>query len=625
MRLGWPFGRRTAAPASDAPSRPAPEAAADRASADGPRDAWRAQAPLQPTLSRPPLTAPARPFVEGLAGSQAPDPILESIGRTADLRPMSGSLPGAALPSVAAYAGSLPQPANAGAQLASARAQASSTASSLSSAVGGSDAEASSLADAPTVAMAPGGLPAQMAPRSVPVVAASAAPMSASGSVTPRPTAASHNETAVGRPSLARLSPLQRRALEPALPAPGILSLDPVRPQSGKPADNPGLAQDVAVRAQPSVEASVPRAASAGPRRPGLGAPLNALPGSVASAPAPTSAGGHINRVQRRSLDEASSQGPALPMPAPVAPRMRPNVWRIPADDGPVGAAGDPRSDVPHALGPSRPHSAGGPNTSPGTQASSGRTLLAGPALPLVQRAPITEPPADKAPDANSSSELGTSDRGPGAGDVSVDRSEGVAAAARELKANAFTAGGVVHVPASAGPLDRGHGAALLRHELVHVGQQRRLGANLPAEGTDAGRRLETEARAAETRGSFARQLPLAPARRLAAAADAASGSSSSEGAHQPSGSQIQMASSDQEVPSATAAPPAELAVIQRRDASAGSAPGAAPGSNAGHTQEQDEHQLDELAGRLYDRLRNHLRRELLADRDRAGYVADVR
>jgi hypothetical protein len=64
------------------------------------------------------------------------------------------------------------------------------------------------------------------------------------------------------------------------------------------------------------------------------------------------------------------------------------------------------------------------------------------------------------------------------------------------------------------------------------------------------------------------------------------------------------------EAPAAAASPSA---------AAVSSAPAAAAGP------EQSDHQLDELAGRLYDRIRSRLKTELLVDRERAGFLTDLR
>jgi len=54
-----------------------------------------------------------------------------------------------------------------------------------------------------------------------------------------------------------------------------------------------------------------------------------------------------------------------------------------------------------------------------------------------------------------------------------------------------------------------------------------------------------------------------------------------------------------------------------------GSAAGAAA-SSPGH-QQAAEPDMDELAGKLYDRIRTRLRTELLIDRERAGFLTDLR
>lgn len=58
-------------------------------------------------------------------------------------------------------------------------------------------------------------------------------------------------------------------------------------------------------------------------------------------------------------------------------------------------------------------------------------------------------------------------------GFVPVNRAPRVAKTAAEAGAHAYTAGGVVHLPSEAGPLERSDNEALLVHELAHVAQQR--------------------------------------------------------------------------------------------------------------------------------------------------------
>ena len=54
-----------------------------------------------------------------------------------------------------------------------------------------------------------------------------------------------------------------------------------------------------------------------------------------------------------------------------------------------------------------------------------------------------------------------------------------------------------------------------------------------------------------------------------------------------------------------------------------GSAIGSVASSLGGH--KSDETDMDELAGKLYDRIRSRLKTELLVDRERAGFLTDLR
>jgi hypothetical protein len=75
-----------------------------------------------------------------------------------------------------------------------------------------------------------------------------------------------------------------------------------------------------------------------------------------------------------------------------------------------------------------------------------------------------------------------------------VQRGSTVSTSAGLLHARAFTAAGVVHIPAEAGPLDRLPAMATLAHELTHLMQQQQLGGLVPDQNTIAGRALEAEA-----------------------------------------------------------------------------------------------------------------------------------
>jgi hypothetical protein len=220
---------------------------------------------------------------------------------------------------------------------------------------------------------------------------------------------------------------------------------------------------------------------------------------------------------------------------------------------------------------------------------------------------------------------------------VHIDRSSAGAAAAADLRANAFTSGDTIVLPSGHGPLHSGRGRSLLAHELVHVGQQRRLGAALPHESSPAGRQLEHEARSAEAlveaappprspgmplarsqaQGGSGGQPPAigasAEVRRAVDGALTLAGPGSARG----SGEAAALASA----PTGAVSTDERSLSPQRADASA-PAPGPAPTTGP---RGDDESQLDELARKLYERIRLQLGRELLLDRERSGSLSGSR
>jgi hypothetical protein len=232
---------------------------------------------------------------------------------------------------------------------------------------------------------------------------------------------------------------------------------------------------------------------------------------------------------------------------------------------------------------------------------------------------------------------------------VRIDRSSSGASAASDLRANAFTSGDTIVLPASYGPLDSGRGRSLLAHELVHVGQQRRLGTSLPHEGSAAGQQLEEEARSAEhlvgstpaartsptaVPASPASGMPLArPGSRSAAPASPSPGSGSSTEVQRAVDGALTLArgpgrGGDGESASIAAGASPMTAgsddhIIGTQRASADPAPTTNQATGAsGGARGQDDQELDELARKLYDRLRLRLGRELLLDRERSGLLS---
>jgi uncharacterized protein DUF4157 len=236
-----------------------------------------------------------------------------------------------------------------------------------------------------------------------------------------------------------------------------------------------------------------------------------------------------------------------------------------------------------------------------------------------VQRASEAAPPDIEAPISRA---FDTSLAG-----VRIDRSDAGTAIADSMGARAFTEGDDVVLPPTEGPLGHGPARSLLAHELTHVAQQRRFGAALPAEASPQGRRLELQAQRVErdfgshrnasspssaessTQGS---QLPLAPIVPATVQRAMAAVTAQAEAAEARAVTPLVMAQREPETASPSA--PAAAAETAGETASAGAANDA-----------QSEQSMDELAGRLYDRIRGRLKNELLVDRERAGFLTDLR
>jgi hypothetical protein len=220
---------------------------------------------------------------------------------------------------------------------------------------------------------------------------------------------------------------------------------------------------------------------------------------------------------------------------------------------------------------------------------------------------------------------------------------------ADSVGARAFTAGGTVFLPDTAGPVTTVETRATLAHELTHVAQQRVLGNALPAEWTPAGQALESEAVLAErwvlagTSGSPLVHAPIA--KTLASIVS----TSTSDGVQRqpltetswtaPDEILAQLASQPEapppgptpNLPELTLDDPAEEPtpeptekwvvdheLVERRDrllALCAQRP-----ANLDNVLD-----MEELAVKLYHRLRGLLRGELIVDRERAGLLTDFR
>lgn len=273
-----------------------------------------------------------------------------------------------------------------------------------------------------------------------------------------------------------------------------------------------------------------------------------------------------------------------------------------------------------------------------------------------VQRAPESVPPAVR-------NEL-EPQFGESLAAVRVHRGPEVGEAAKSISAKAFATGGEVFLPDEHGPATSGEGRKILSHELTHVVQQRRLGADLPDEGSAAGAALEREARevggqstpvparplsAAGSGGARSAQrlaspsLPPRPSRPVPAAATdldpaaqaavvariqaAASGAgipanlSSNGGSAGPAPQRL--ADSGPQAPTPTAPTTSSTSSISSTTSASAARTSSVSANAPSAPAERSADDLDALAGQLYPRMRTRLRSELLSDRERSGRLFD--
>jgi hypothetical protein len=195
-------------------------------------------------------------------------------------------------------------------------------------------------------------------------------------------------------------------------------------------------------------------------------APAPAEPVEPAPARSPaTAAVGPGSPETSRPAEPPTEPAAAPPSTAPPAPPVRSAGWVVMAGAPRPAEVVSPIYRSAPGLGPVR--------------------------LRPAPRARVVQVPADLAGALRSTHGVDTSD-------VPVRIGPEVSAEARTRGARAFTRGGVVHLPAEAGPPDTPAARGLLAHELVHAVQQRTLGPALPAPDSPHGQALEAEAVAAE-------------------------------------------------------------------------------------------------------------------------------
>ncbi len=635
MRLRWPWSR--AASASPASAKPADAGRSAPARAQpAPLDEWRDVPPPRGLNGPPELTAD-HSFGRELSGHRALPPVVEQVARGGELAPMVRPRP-----STPAPAGEGPRPGYGRSSQMPVRRQraprSSATLDGLAMGIDGPTPEPQAAASAALPDESP--LPEPSVPNRVAAVTATGA----RSGTPPR---------GAQRAAMTVVPAAQRSPISEGAPPPGQLRLDhvPEPPavimpgESGRAITEAGPGPSLPTAAEaPTSPATPAPAVSTGPAQ---RAPLTSSRRTVRSNPSSTrrlglgaplasrsSAGSELTNTPERASPPNSLTAP-MAAPHPLAgatpaesATAAPAVWRSTGESAPVMVGG---------RGPGRPSLPAAAPLAAGRAPSSAAGAIASRPVPRMTTAPIHQ----RASAGRSGGRMqGKPTAGPvpavpstAGGKLRIDRSGDGAAAAADLDANAFTSGDTIVMPSSHGPLDRGRGQALLAHELVHVGQQRRLGASLPSEDSSAGQQLEREAQSAEavveraSRSSAAR-LDMPVAARSSQRAPAESSSLHSSEVRQ--ATQLALAAGPRAGSSSgtielSAEAPSTGAPTPQRAAVGAASPAPAASSTASGATPQDEQEFEELARRLYDRLRLRFKRELLLDRERSGFLADVK
>jgi hypothetical protein len=609
----WPFTRKADAPKAD--GQPAPALPQFRLE-------WKGVPPIQRVIEDHPLTVPTEPFATDLTTHQDPRAIAEPLGHQLSLAAPRGLILGIARPGT--------------------------------------------RADGPEMLTRPRPSRASQVQRDFDEPAETTAPMEAADIEAPLATGDAVAGPLIRQLPIVSATPLQRTLLTAVGP-------------ENEPTPLPSTRDIVLAGSEPAAEPegvepaaslpALPRLTLGQARRLGLGAPLSRVPDtSVQRAPERAAPPPIVSpALPAPTVSEDLPFDPIFPLdfptPKPVvapAPISRPQ--RIPAslplarppaaaetpdpvesaDAGPDSAAepqavapllgapmvatsGDPRHTMlePPATGepggieaglPPLPL-AGTPSPTHATETSLETLAEAtSPTLPqrgreivplvgsVMQRAPETGPsvagvaPADSMP--------------VGIGGIRVYRGGAATMTASAIGARAYTERGDIYLPAAHGPLNNSPARSLLAHELVHVGQQRRLGGALPDEQSEDGRQMEAQAQTVERSVAGDTEMPLA---RSATSAMQASTAVMEVDSPWAAATGVQRAEEFNEPgPRPSEAPP----MMSAGQPTAAAAPA---------TTRDEEAHIDELAGKLYDKIRSRLRNELLVDRERAGFLTDLR
>jgi hypothetical protein len=565
----WPFGHRATAPQEAA--APAPVRA---------HDAWRTAAPLQRASGAPPVVAPVQPFAASLATRNPPELALQALGHEVSPLASGGLLiASSARPAEPATAGRLELPLQRSGH------DRAALAGTVQSDPGGAD---------PAFALHPADEPAGNAPDLAPIQRAIGGepPMtSASGVGLP------------GRP--AGLLDLRRLTGagpdRPAVPAPVAAQRMEARP-----------VQD------PPQAATVRRPSLGQARRLGLGAPLE-----------PT-----LQRVaQPLAVVPSEASGPSLPLAGA----------RQPGSAVLTGPAGADAAMATNSSSPPFPGATGltGPDTGPG----SGADATWGPAgrgvagLALVQPLSIQRVGgADRAGTRRTNLvDARAADRSPALGAPDGTAVRPMPSVARLVASGAGE-------PGPGAGSDDGQAASVGTSPIVR-GLPGSLAGPGPAPVQRAGGPGPTVP--ARPPGPIASRLaigagrtPASPHRPAVPEPATAAWPALPMPASRPAGLPIQRDVApaaaepglERAVPALEIPPAAVQRAIEVPEFSLGASPpspapagGAAAGTALSASPANQERELDELARRLYGRIRSRLAAELLADRERAGMITDLR
>jgi hypothetical protein len=198
------------------------------------------------------------------------------------------------------------------------------------------------------------------------------------------------------------------------------------------------------------------------------------------------------------------------------------------------------------------------------------------------------------------------------------------ASSAAPVAVQAFTQRDEIEWPSAHDSPESAPARSLGLQELTQVAPQQRYYRTILEQELPIGRRFQAAAPSERT-VSRAGALPLAPVQRAAAEAPAEPSEPAGESTHEfVQRGWFDSISSEVSSLSSRAPSQADAGSAASTVGSAASTVGSAIGSMfGGHKAAETD--MDELAGKLYDKIRTRLKSELLVDRERAGFLTDLR